>query len=159
MRLLLYYRNTRGITAVEALVGITIVAMVLVFGAHTVIRFLTVGGEVGEKTQALYLAEEGLEMVKFIRDVEWDTIAGLTDGATYYLSVSGVSVVVSGTPETIGIFSRSFVVEPVERNADDDIVASGTDDDDSKYVTVTVSWGSPAQSLSFTTIVADINNP
>lgn len=149
----------RGISAVEMLVGISIAALILVFVTHAIMRFVNTGLDTAEKTQALYLAEGGIELVRHIRDKSWSNISTLTNGDTYYLDVSSTIVSITNTPEVIDGFTRSFVVEPVERNSNDDIVQSGTNDPDSKYVTVTVSWGTPTSTVELTSIIADITNP
>jgi type II secretory pathway pseudopilin PulG len=151
--------HTRGITAIEILVGVGIAAFILVFSVNAIMLFTNTSRDIAEQTQALYLAEEALEMVRFIRDDQWSKIGNLTDGTTYYLDVSPTVIGTTSVPEVIGVFTRSFVVDSVERNGSDDIVGSGTEDPDSKYVTATVSWGSPVSTVSLTTILADINNP
>ena len=151
--------DKRGLTGIEVLIGVSIVALILVFTTHTIARFINVGAETSEKIQALYLAEEGIEMVRYIRDDQWSHISSLTDGTTYYLDVTPAAIATSTTKEVIGQFTRSFVLEPVERNGANDIVVSGTPDPTSKYVTVTVTWDTPTSSVSLTSIVADIRQP
>lgn len=153
------HRVPRGITAVEMLVGISILAVVFIAISFSIMQFINTGRDVADRTQALFLAEEGLEMVRYIRDAQWQHIADLTNGTTYYLEVTGGTIATTTVPEVIGIYTRSFMVSPVERDGNDDIVQSGTPDSTSKYVTATVSWGNPVQSVSLTSIIADINNP
>jgi len=153
------YKKSRGIGAVEMLVGISILAIMFIAISFTVMRFINTGKDVADKTQALCLAEETLEMVRFIRDEKWNHIQSLTDGTIYYLDVTGTDIATSTTPEIIDIYTRSFTIDSVERDGSDDIVTSGAQDNTSKYVTATVTWGSPAKSVSLMTILADINNP
>ena len=157
-----FYMNHRGITSLEVVIGISIAALIIAFSANAVTLFLTSAREVTERTQALYLAEEGLELVRYIRDEDWNEIAGLTTNDTHYLDVSAGSIGITGSPETIGDFSRSFTVSNVYRDATtDDIVASTTGgsvaDTGAKYVTVTVNWNSGVDSVSLATILAEIN--
>lgn len=152
-------RNTRGITAVEMLVGISILAVMFTAISFSIMQFINTGRDVAERTQALFLAEEALEMVRYVRDAQWSHIEDLSDGTTYYLAVTGGTIGTTTVPEVIGEYTRSFVIESVERDANDDIVVSGTPDDDSKYVTATVVWGNPQKSVALTSIIADINNP
>lgn len=151
--------HKNGVSAVEILIGVAIVSLILVFSSHAIARFTNIGRDLAEKTQTLYFAEEALETVRFARDEQWSNISGLTDGTTYYLSISTTTVSITGTPEIVEGYTRSFAVDSVERDGNDDIVVSGTPDPNSKYVTATVSWGVPTTSVSLTTIVADINNP
>lgn len=151
-------KNT-GVTAVEILVGLSIIAILFVVVSFSIMQFINTGKQVAERTQALFLAEEAVEMVRFIRDEKWSYIQDLTDETTYYLNITGSDIATSTSPEVIGIYTRSFEIDSVERDMNDDIVQSGTPDNTSKYVTATVTWGSPANSVSLTSIVADINNP
>lgn len=148
----------RGVSGVEILVGVSIAALILVFATHATARFINVGGDMADKTQALYLAEDGLELVRFVRDDSWASISGLANNATYYLDVDPATVNISGTPETIGIFSRSFEVDDVYRESSNDAIVAtgGVVDPDTKYVTVTVSWDGGSESVSLTSILAEI---
>lgn len=152
----------KGVSAIEILVGVSIAALILIFASDTLAQFLNISHDVSEKTQALYLAEEGLELMRYVRDNNWTSLSALTVGNTYYLNPSSTSVGVGSTPETIGDFSRSVILHNVYRTPTTyDIVASTTSgsalDADAKYVTVVVSWGSPADSVSLTSILADIH--
>lgn len=84
MRLL---NNKRGIAIVEILIGTSILTIILAFISTTLVLFLDTSNLAMEQTQALYLAEEGQEFLRYLRDEDWDTIAGLTEGDTYYLSL------------------------------------------------------------------------
>lgn len=157
-----FHMNRRGITSLEVVIGVSIAALIIAFSANAVTLFLTSAREVTERTQALYLAEEGLELVRFVRDEDWSEIAGLTTNDTHHLDISAGSIGTTASPETIGDFSRSFTVSNVYRDATtDDIVASTTGgsvaDTSSKYVTATVSWNGGADSVSLATILAEIN--
>lgn len=153
---------TRGVTAVEILVGASIAGVILVMASYTISHFISASFALSEKTQAVYLAEEGLEMVRYIRDNQWSTIGNLTVGTPYYLIPTGTGVTIGGTSETIGAFNRSFVVDRVYRdNTSQDIVASGSSgsssDADTRSVTVTVTWGNPTESVSLTSILTNQN--
>ena len=148
----------RGVTIFEIMIGIGLVSLILVFTTHAITRFVEVGGDIADKTEALYLAEESLEALRFLRDGSWSTVSGLTDGTEYYLSISSTTIGVTTTPEWVGIFRRSFVIDSVERDGNDDIVTSGTPDGDSKYITASVSWGAPTSTVSLTTILADLQD-
>lgn len=94
-------------------------------------------------TQALSLAEEGLEAVRNIRDQGWTTnIASLNTSATYYLSLSGSAWGLTTTnPGTIdGIFTRTITIASVNRDSNSNISASGTSDPNTRKVTSTVTW-------------------
>lgn len=155
------YVHRRGITAVEAVIGLSIAGLMLTYAAHAIVTFISSARAVTEKTQALYLAEDGLELLRFVRDNDWSNVSGLSLGTPHYLDVASTYVRATTTPETIGDFSRSFTLRNVYRNSStDDIVASTTSgavaDPDSKYVTMTVSWDGGTESVALTGILADL---
>jgi hypothetical protein len=143
---------------------VSIAGLILVFTLYSIMEFINSAHDVNEKTAALYLAEDGLELVRFMRDNDWDTIDGFALNTTAYLEVTSTGAVPTTTPEVLDSFTRSFVIENVYRNtSSDDIVASTTSgsapDTDSKYVTMSVSWGTPIKNVSLTTILTNINKP
>ena len=142
--------HNRGITVIEALLGIAIIALVLVFVSQTMTLFFNSSGDVREKTKALYLAEEGIEVLRYIRDEDWNEVDVLTQGATYYFDIATTTLATTTTPEVIdGIYTRSFTVENTERDGNNDFVETGgTDDTGGRVVTVDVAWGSESVSLS-----------
>lgn len=155
-------RTTRGITVIEVAIGLGIVSLVLVFSMHAIGQFINTGKTIGEKTVGLLLAEEGLEMLRYLRDEDWNTIATIPTNTTRYLSVSTSAISVTTTPETVGRFTRSFIMSNVYRNSStDDIVASTTGgsvaDSESKYVTVTVMSSLPTTTISLSTIITNID--
>ncbi len=156
------HSRRRGFTALETAIGVSLVALVLTFVMTTVAQFINTGRTTTQKTQALYLAEETLELVRFVRDVSWTNISSLTNGTTYYIRVASGAVSVTTTPQIAAGFTRSFVISNVYRNATtDDIVASTTGgsvaDTSTKYVTARVVGGNPTSTVSLTTIIADLD--
>ena len=105
--------------------------------------------------QANFLLEEGAEAIRFIRDDGWtDNISGLS-GTNYraFDADTGTSTwQVSETPETIGIFTRSFTVSTVKRDTNDDISGSGSDDPNTRKFDVVVTW--PGRAATSTRIVS-----
>lgn len=99
-----------------------------------------------EKIRANFLAEEGLEAMRFLRDKGWDAnISSLSAGVNYYLnfstSTSWWSVSSAAQPYIDSLFDRKITVESVSRDSGDNIVLSGgTVDPDTKKINVSVSW-------------------
>lgn len=81
----------------------------------------------GNRNRAVYIAEEGLEAVRNIRD---NNFSNLVDG-TYGLSNSGLRWQFSGSSDTVDIYNRSIVVSEV--------------DSETKQIAVNVSWRQNAQ--------------
>jgi type II secretory pathway pseudopilin PulG len=156
-----YYRS-RGITSIEVVIGVSIAGVVLVYAMYAITQFINSARDVGDHTQALYLAEDGLELVRFMRDKNWSTFDSIPLNTTRYISISSTDILPTATTETIGNFTRSFQVSNVYRNTStDDIVASTTGgsaaDPESKYVTMTVSWGASGETVSLSTILVNLN--
>jgi type II secretory pathway pseudopilin PulG len=159
------YTAQAGFTIIEILVAcsiMTITAFALLSAAS---KGVEVSNQALRETQATYLLEEGVEAVTSIRDENWSTISGLTDGATYYLSYDTASNIwsLSTTPSGLidPLFTRSVVLETANRDSNYDIAATGTPDPRTKEVTVTVSWpASDGTTLSRTMsfYIADIFN-
>jgi Tfp pilus assembly protein PilV len=61
----------KGQTLVEVLVAIGITTMALVAILSIAFSYLTMGGQSAERTIAVFLAREGLELVRGIRDSYW----------------------------------------------------------------------------------------
>ncbi len=156
-----YVTKYAGVTSIEVVLGVSLAGIIIVYSATSIVQFINTARDVTVQTQALYLAEEGLELVRYVRDNDWTDISALSLGSTQYLSVTSSDVTITGTPEVIDEFTRSFSVQNVYRNSSTfDIVASTTggsvSDPDAKYVTATVSWGNPTKSVSLTTILTNI---
>lgn len=151
----------RGLSSIEIVLGVSLAALILIFVTYAVVRFVNTGRDVSDRAQALYLAEEGLELIRFVRDEDWSNIGSLTGNTSYYLDIDPTSISITGAPETIDYFERRFWVSNVYRNADDDIVPSTTPgsvaDPESRYVTVEVTGGTPERTITLSTILANID--
>lgn len=155
----MYVIQQKGISLVEVVIGVAIAGLVIVFVSHTITLFLATSEETLNRTKALYLAEEGQEILRYIRDMDWDEIDALTvpAGTTYYLEVTDTTLSTTTTAEVIdSTYTREFVLSSVERDGNDDITTSGTPDDGSLFVTFTVDWG--ISSTSLTTLLTNIHN-
>ena len=114
--------------------------------------------------RAVFLAQEGIETTRTIRDISWSGhIAPLTTGQAYYITPSNYWGIVAPNPGLIdGIFTRTVVFDSVyRRDSDKDIVdASSPDpktiDPGTKKVTVSVSWGTQGRKRTATTYITDL---
>lgn len=155
------HTQARGVTAIEVAIGVSLAALVLIFAVQTIGLFVNANREASEKTKAIYLTEEGLEVLRYLRDGSWSTLSGLSANSTYYIAASGTSIAITTTLQNMDGYVRSFRVSNVYRNASDDIVASTTSgsvaDTSSKYVTMTTTYGTPTSSVSITSILTEID--
>jgi len=143
------------IVIVTAVIGIAFVGLVafLINSAGTTFR-------VTRNTEASALAEEGIEAARSLRDESWTSrVATLTAGATYYPVISASKWTLTTTNPGLvnNLYTRTVVVENVNRDANDNIAVAGTADPNTKKVTVVVSWNEN-QDVQDVTIVTYITN-
>lgn len=133
----------KGFGLVEVLVGIFIFSIIL--GALVVANnmYLSGAGDNLKSAKAAYLAEEGIEVVKTLRDIAWINISGLSTSTDYYLTFNNNTSLWATTTTVTATDSyfRKVRLTSVSRDANGKIVTSGgTVDTKTKQVTVSVSW-------------------
>lgn len=144
----------RGFGLVEVVVGVSIIASSIFFVMFVAQISQRVMGDGVSKLKAAFLAEEGIEAVKIMRDDGWQSnITPLQSGASYHLAFNGSGWEATSSPIYIDeIFERTFVAEDVRRDINDDISSSGANDPNTKKITATVSWlgrkGTTTESVS-----------
>lgn len=130
-----------GFTLVEVLISAAIIltSVVTILGVHSL--YMRTAFSNNENIKATYLAEEGLEVVRFWRNVSWDSkIETIPLNTEYGLSESGTSWATS-TNQYVGNFQRRISLSSVQRSVTGDIVASGgTVDPNTLLVSSQVSW-------------------
>lgn len=120
----------------STIIVIAFLAVILV--ANKSVR---VGARAVHTLQANFLLEEGAEAVRIARDNAWTNISNLNLATNYYPTFSGGTWTLSSTPNTVGIYTRTVVVENVNRNAGTgNIDPAGALDTGTKLVTITVTW-------------------
>ncbi len=143
---------TRGLTLVEVLVSTSIIlvfflALVTVYNTYLKLARANI-----DTVKAVFLAEEGIEVMKILRDSSWaNKITPLVTGTNYYLVFNSGTWTTNTTNIFIdGTFERKINMHPVNRNTStDEIVTSGgVDDPNTKLVTVTVSWSNRGATTS-----------
>ncbi len=158
------HRHTHaGSSLIEALVavGIIVVAMLGIVSAYQF--FLRSGLLYTEKIQAVYLLEEGMEVMRYFRDEGWSNIGTLSTSTDYYLNFSGTDWSTSTTPTPVFIFTRKVNIFDVYRKDSDDVIVSSTSpetktfDPDTKMITITVNYPFSGD-LTLSTYLSNIFN-
>lgn len=157
--------KNRGFGLMEIVVAASIVSVSLfaLIGASQA-SFKAVDDSLMRR-RAEFLAEEGIEAVKILRDNGWAaSIDPLTAGTTYYPSFNSStntwSLITANPGAVDGIFTRTIIFSDVYRkNSDQDIVdISAPDpktlDPGTLLVTSLVSWG--GKQVEIKTYIADI---
>jgi type II secretory pathway pseudopilin PulG len=144
----------KGISIIEIIVVTFVISVALAALLGSIAFYLKTSIFIEEATKANFLAQEAMEALRNFRDaIAWtnDDPANQYDGfgvvavdTAYYLSKSNDVppkwMLLRGS-ETIGIFTREIYFENVQRDTNKDIVASGgTNDPNTKKVTVRVMW-------------------
>ncbi|MEK7081391.1 MAG: hypothetical protein AAB888_00310 [Patescibacteria group bacterium] len=134
-------KNKKGIGAVEIIIGAAIISLVLLSVGVAFQNSLKASRAIGKRVQASFLAEEGIEALRMLRDNNWQDISDLSDGGNYYLVWSAGAWATSTQNSFIDeTFERKFTVLNTYRDGNDDIAQSGSLDSNTKKVTASVSW-------------------
>ena len=153
-------KNTKGFGLIEILIVVGIMGIAFVGLVDFLINSSGIIFRVTRNTEAVALAEEGIEGVRSLRDDGWTTnITTLTENATYYPVISANKWTLTNTnPGTVNnLYTRTVVIAGVNRDVNDDIAVAGTDDPNTKEVTVKVTW-KEGQDVQDVTIVTYITN-
>lgn len=134
------WSNTKGFSLVEILLsGFLFAFLVTAFvGAYIYGQDST--SAAGKRARAVYIAKEGLEAVRSIRD---DDFANLVNG-TYGLAVSGNQWTFSGSSDVTDIFTRQLTISTV--------------DGDRKQISCNVSWQQNPQRTGDVSLVTYLSN-
>lgn len=141
-------KHNSGFIFLEIIIAASLISIVFITLLGIGFSSLNVSASLQQESQADALAREEIEALRAFRDFtksSWETtgIGSYSTGVAYYLVVSGGNPaswsIVPGS-ETVGIFTRQVVFDRVSRDANGNIAPSGTDDPDSRKVTVNVSW-------------------
>ncbi len=132
----------RGFSAIDVLLGAALFGM-LVMGMIGALIFGAQSSQTsGSRGRAIFLAEEGLEAVRNIRDHSFGNMAN----GTYGLAVSGGVWTFSGSSDTTDNFTRSLTI------ADSTVSASF------KLVTSSVTWQQTAQRSGVVELKTEMTN-
>ena len=134
--------GTAGFTIIEVLFSAAFLALftgVLITAYILYFRIATAGPQ---HTAAVFLADEGLEAVRVIRDGGWeDGIAALDTELPYHLIFQDGLWSATTDPQLIDdTFTRTVTLYEVRRDSDDNIADTGEIDDGTLRADVLVSW-------------------
>ena len=132
---------TSGFGLMEIIISITLISVSLfAFATVSRIAFRAVL-ESSDRQRGGFLLEEGFEAIKTIRDDGWTNISSLTLDMSYHLVFSGGTWSATTSSQLIdGIFTRTFMLGEVFRNASDNIASSGTSDPGTRRMEIEVTW-------------------
>ena len=150
-----------GIGLVEAVVVVSIISVAFAAVLGSAVFFLRAGILSADRAQAMFLAEEGIESVRFLRDQSYSTnIAPRIGSGVWYVEPTAGGVSATTTNNLVfGSFTRTVELEEVYRGNSDDIVdvsagVWGVLDPGTALLTVRVTW--PGGDIERMTYVADL---
>lgn len=155
----------KGFGLVEVIVAIFIFTLILGLLITASNMYISGAGDNLKSAKAAYLAEEGIEAVKIIRDTGWNNISAFSDNTNYYLyfdmssSTNNIWKATTTASSVDSIYIRIFKTSPVYRDSNGRIVTTGGIlDTNSKQISVSISWpskiGTTTKTLS--TYIANI---
>lgn len=130
-----------GIIEIAVVAGIVSVVFLGMFQLAIVANRPVAGS--ARETEATYLAEEGIEAVRVLRNEGWDShITTISNTTNYYPTISANRWTLNTIdPGAInGTYTRVIVLSAVYRDTDDNISSTGTLDANTRKVTSTVTW-------------------
>ncbi|MFC1701091.1 prepilin-type N-terminal cleavage/methylation domain-containing protein [Patescibacteria group bacterium] len=136
-------KTKNGFTIIEAVVSIAVITIAF-WGFSELARYnYSIQEQNNIKTQAIGLASEAIEIIRGIRNGNWNDISSLTTGIDYYLNISAGNWILTTTnPGLInGIYTRRIRFEQVNRDANDNITYDdGSLDSGTKKIQIFVEW-------------------
>jgi type II secretory pathway pseudopilin PulG len=121
-----------------SIIGIAFTALFNVYSSYLQVQFANT-----RIVKASFLIDEGLDIVRLLRDTSWSfNINPLVIGTPYYFNWTGAAWQTTTTPQIVdSLYTRSLVFSNVSRDSSDRIVFSGgTLDPNTRGYTVSVVW-------------------
>ncbi len=137
----LHQRQQAGLSIIEVVIAIGIISILAFTIGLVIANYIEQREELLSQTIRIYAAEEGFEMVRFLRDENWSQIQSLVTGQEYYFAITPNSIQLSAATTT-DTFDRHVIVDQLFRRPDFTVTTS--DDTD----------GSPDAAGRFVTVVA-----
>lgn len=128
---------------IELLIAVAIIGISIVAFTNVAQKSINVSRQSLDTSQAAFLLEEGAEVVRLYRDVDWSNITSMTVNTNYYIGydTDHNSWYFTTTPTTVDKFTRKIIFQNVNRDAvSGDIAVSGSNDIGTRLVIIEVSW-------------------
>jgi type II secretory pathway pseudopilin PulG len=144
-------KNQKGFMMVELIVISAVLMIIVIAASYVAKKSIEVSSRTLHTMQASFLLEEGAEVMRVLRDTNFDKVDPAIEGSSnqYLTLVSGTWSLVDA-PQTNDIFTRIINIYPVYRDSTTaDIVSSGGAlDAGTSKITITVSWPEGTETLS-----------
>ncbi len=132
----------KGFSVVEIVIASAIVTLVGVAITSSLLAYINVSVKNGRNVQTALLFEETAEALQFMRDQSWsEKISSLTQDTDYYLVWENGSYSATTTPtQHQNFYRRTFSLQSVKRDTNDQISDTGNIDPDTLQVTAKIGW-------------------
>ena len=142
-----------GFGIVEIIVAIAVISLTFLSIYQLLLTSARLMNDDTRRIEALYLAQEGIEVVRLLRNQSWSSgIAPVIPETLYYPMLENNAWTLSRSdpgPQN-GRFTRTIMLHTAYRDSNDTLSESGTEDPDTRKVTVTVTWQEREQARSVT---------
>lgn len=151
--------SQKGFGLIEIIVSLTIIIVVFISFLELAKYTLKIQEYNQTRIEAINLAAETIEAVRSNRNENWDNFAALLTGIKYYPIISENKWALTATdPGLINqTYSRWVILETVYRDGNDDISASGIEDDQTRKITSIVEWIDRGE-IKQTTLITYLTN-
>ncbi len=135
----------KGISIIEVIVASVIISLSVISISVVYGNLVSLSLENTKKVQAAFLLDEGVEIIKTMRNESWSNISNISSGSINYFIWNGnVWKSTTTAPSLIdNTFTRTFVVSPVYRDVSTFNIlpdTSGLLDAGTKKIDISVSW-------------------
>ncbi len=147
------FRPNQGIGLIEILIVVSIIGLSLASLAGLGNFALKIQRQAKQNTIASFLASEAIEATRALKDGEWTSLTHFAVDVPLHpiKNPSLYQWTLDNGAETINGFTRQIIISNVHRDSAFNIVSSGgTQDDNTKKITVTISWNDNGQNRQIT---------
>lgn len=152
--------HEKGFGLVEVVIASAMLSVSLISISGFFQTALRASNITGSAVQGDYLLEEGVEAVKFMRDSGYTSnIKSMSTTTTYYFAWSGTQWSATTTRSLVdNRFERKLTFFDAYRDVNSDIAASGTYDQNTKRIQVSLAWWTPVVGTTTHSIQAYVTN-
>ena len=139
-------RSNKGFGLIEIVIVSSIISVAVVSLSYVLVLSNRLSSRASDEIRANFIAEEGIEAIRFLRDKSWTTdLSVLVPNTDYFVILdtsTGQWSISTTEPGLLGdLFRRTIRVDSVYRDPSFDIVASGgTIDPETLRITSLVTW-------------------
>ena len=139
-------KGLKGFGLIEIVIAASIISTAVISLSYVLVLSNRLSARSSDEIRANFIAEEGIEVMRFLRDKGWNSnFALLSPSTIYYISFNTITskwATTTSNPGLLdGLFDRTIKVSSVNRDGDDNItLVGGVLDEGSLKITSKVKW-------------------